>query len=196
MQYNAAATPSSLIPFFIGASDGFTLSTLAGINVLFDYKSVCTNKWIFLVKGAHCSLRKTSFSLALSTKAAFYRVPAWKITPCCAVITVCCDMAWHRYVNFKVLQHKVLLFRLVLNESPVSNQRKTKSLHPACRLSRTKTFCFTLLLLSLSLSLPHFLIHPLLLPLRLTLLWGVLIESFGLSGDRLDGPWRMGLEFL
>lgn len=72
---------------------------------------------------------------------------------------------------------------------------QTKTPHDACRLSRTK-HCLTRVLLSFSLSLPHFLSHLLPLPLRLTLLWGVLIDSFALSEDRLDGPWRMGLELL
>lgn len=71
-------------------------------------------------------------------------------------------------------------FASIHAETPVYSKKKNKYFvplaelteysHVACRLSRTNAFCLSLLLLSLS--LPHFLIHPLPLPLCFTLLWG------------------------
>lgn len=95
-------------------------------------------------------------------------------------------------------------FASIHAETPVYSKKKNKYFvplaelteysHVACRLSRTNAFCLSLLLLSLS--LPHFLIHPLPLPLCFTLLWGVLIDGSALSEDLVDGPWRIGLELL
>lgn len=95
-------------------------------------------------------------------------------------------------------------FASIHTETPVYSKKKNKYFvplaelteysHVACRLCRTNAFCLSLLLLSLS--LPHFLIHPLPLPLCFTLLWGVLIDGSALSEDLVDGPWRIGLELL